>query len=74
MEDNPEGTLSKEKMMEMYSEVLSYSKALIFVEQIFAKFDTDNNGNIDFKVKMMKMFSVKVKELIKGVYAGNEHY
>ena len=74
MEDNPEGTLSKEKMMEMYSEVLSYSKALIFVEQIFAKFDTDNNGNIDFKVKMMKRSSVKVKELIKGVYAGNEHY
>ena len=50
IDDNPDGTLTKEKMMDMYSAVLSVKKAGIFVEQIFSKFDTDNNGSIDFKV------------------------
>ena len=50
MEDNPNGQLSKMKMMEMYSGVLSVSKATKFVEEIFIKFDRDNNGHIDFKV------------------------
>lgn len=50
MEDNPTGTLSKSKMMEMYSSVLSIHKATKFVEEIFLKYDTDNNGFIDFKV------------------------
>ena len=50
MEDNPNGQLSKMKMMEMYNGVLSVSKATKFVEEIFIKFDRDNNGHIDFKV------------------------
>ena len=50
MEDNPSGQLSKMKMMEMYNGVLSVSKATKFVEEIFNKFDRDNNGHIDFKV------------------------
>lgn len=50
MEDNPNGQLSKIKMMEMYNGVLSVSKATKFVEEIFIKFDRDNNGYIDFKV------------------------
>ena len=50
MEDNPNGQLSKIKMMEMYNGVLSVSKATKFVEEIFIKFDRDNNGHIDFKV------------------------
>ena len=50
IEDNPEGTLSRVKMLEMYSSVLSVAKATMFVEQIFTKFDTDNDGTIDFKV------------------------
>ena len=50
MEDNPGGTLNKSKMMDMYSSVLSIAKATMFVDQIFAKFDTDNDGYIDFKV------------------------
>ena len=53
IEDNPEGTLTKEKMMEMYSAVLSVKKAEIFVDQIFSKFDTDENGSIDFKVSFL---------------------
>ena len=50
VEDNPGGTLNKSKMMDMYSSVLSIAKATMFVEQIFTKFDTDNDGYIDFKV------------------------
>ena len=50
MEDNPNGQLSKKKMMEMYNGVLSVSKATKFVEEIFLKFDRDSNGYIDFKV------------------------
>ena len=50
MEDNPSGQLSKRKMLDMYNAVLSVSKATTFVEVIFSQFDTDNNGQIDFKV------------------------
>ena len=50
IEDNPEGTLSKVKMMEMYASVLPGKKAKVFVDQIFVKFDTDGSGTIDFKL------------------------
>ena len=50
VEDNPGGTLDKRKMMDMYSSVLSIAKATMFVDQIFKKFDADNDGSIDFKV------------------------
>ena len=50
IEDNPGGTLSKDKMMKMYEGVLSKEKAQEFVDQIFSKFDSDNSGEIDFKV------------------------
>ena len=50
MEDSPEGKLTKGKLIKMYSSVLTVEKAAIFVDQIFSTFDTDNNGNIDFKV------------------------
>ena len=50
MEDNPEGNLTKGKMIKMYSSVLTVEKAAIFVDHIFSTFDTDNNGTIDFKV------------------------
>ena len=50
IEDNPGGSLGRRKMMEMYQAVLSEEKARAFVGQIFTKFDTDNSGEIDFKV------------------------
>merc|ERR1712106_1027797 len=53
IEDNPEGTLSKVKMMEMYASVLPGKKAKVFVDQIFVKFDTDCSGTIDFKEFML---------------------
>ena len=59
IEDNPEGTLSRVKMLEMYSSVLSVAKATMFVEQIFTKFDTDNDGTIDFKVQVCTLLSFR---------------
>ena len=50
IEDNPRGTLGREKMMKMYEAVLSVDKAKEFVDNIFNKFDADNSGEIDFKV------------------------
>ena len=41
-------------MLDMYSAVLSIAKANMFVEQIFAKFDTDKDGTIDFIVSCQK--------------------
>ena len=52
IEDNPEGTLTKEKMMDMYASVLPGKKAKVFVDQIFVKFDSDGSGAIDFKVSL----------------------
>ena len=50
MQDNPNGEMNKDKMMDMYSGVLPGMKAKTFVDQIFQKFDSDNSGSIDFKV------------------------
>ena len=61
MEDNPSGQLSKTKMMEMYNGVLSVSKATKFVEEIFIKFDRDNNGHIDFKVVFHIQYDIKLQ-------------
>ena len=50
VQDNPDGKLKKEKMMEMYTSVLPPEKAKVFVDQIFLKFDSDKSDTIDFKV------------------------
>ena len=63
IEDNPDGTLSKKKMMEMYLAVLSEAKAKVFVDQIFAKFDTDSSGEIDFKVSFTLHFNSPTKSM-----------
>ena len=52
MEDNPCGTLSKSKLMDMYSGVLSKNKANNFIDEIFDKYDTDHDGAINFKVSI----------------------
>ena len=54
-QDNPDGQLSKDKMMEMYSSVLTGTKSRTFVDQIFQKFDSDNSGSIDFKVFILRV-------------------
>ena len=42
--------MRREKLLNMYVNVLSNAKAKTFVNQIFSKYDTDNSGSIDFKV------------------------
>ena len=37
IQENPDGLLRKEKMFDMYHEVLSETKAKMFVNQIFSK-------------------------------------
>ena len=64
MEDNPEGTLSKRKLLEMYTAVLSLRKATLFVDDIFSKYDKDNSGTIDFKVKLNKFYI----EVLQNLY------
>ena len=46
----PDGQMRREKLLNMYVNVLSNAKAKTFVNQIFSKYDTDNSGSIDFKV------------------------
>ena len=48
--DCPNGQLSKDKIMEMYTMILPADNAKLFVDQIFRIFDKDGNGSIDFKV------------------------
>ena len=62
--------MTKDKMMEMYAAVLDSGKAKVFVDDIFAKFDSDGSGEIDFKV----MDSKSPNPLpTSGVHAGDEH-
>lgn len=52
-QDCPDGQLSKEKILEMYTMILPAGNAKVFVEQIFRIFDKDGNGSIDFKEFML---------------------
>ena len=47
MQENPDGLLRKDKMFDMYHEVLSETKAKMFVNQIFSK---ENENWMDLKV------------------------
>jgi len=51
--DCPNGQLTKEKVLDMYSMILPVANAKVFVDQIFRIFDKDGNGDIDFKEFMM---------------------
>ena len=57
-QDCPDGQLSKDKILEMYSMILPAGNAKVFVDQIFRIFDKDGNGSIDFKV--LGMFDLMV--------------
>ena len=76
MEDNPDGKLKKEKMMEMYGAVLPPEKAKVFVDQIFQKFDSDKSDTIDFKVKLRHSLFLIYSDsvmLVLGVHACNQY-
>ena len=63
----------------MYSSVLSVAKATMFVDQIFTKFDTDNDGSIDFKVgqpsvRKTSHLHQNMRETFIWKYNGLVHY
>ncbi|XP_013380849.1 neuronal calcium sensor 2 [Lingula anatina] len=49
MKDCPEGSLTRSKFLDLYSEFFPDSKAKSFYEHVFRTFDEDNSGAIDFK-------------------------
>ena len=40
-----------EQFDQTFMDIISIFQATLFVEQIFTKFDTDQNGTIDFRVR-----------------------
>ena len=48
--DCPNGQLTREKFLEVYSSFFPQGEADKFCEHVFRTFDADNSGKIDFKV------------------------
>ena len=48
--DCPNGKLYKQKVTEVYDEIVPNGNHKFFVDQIFRIFDQDANGYLDFKV------------------------
>ena len=48
--DCPNGQLTREKFLEVYSSFFPQGEADKFCEHVFRTFDSDNSGKIDFKV------------------------
>lgn len=49
MKDCPNGQLTREKFLEVYSSFFPQGNAEKFCEHVFRTFDSDNSGKIDFK-------------------------
>ena len=49
--DCPNGKLYRQKVTEVYEEIVPNGNCKFFVDQIFRIFDQDCNGYLDFKVK-----------------------
>ncbi|ESN95937.1 hypothetical protein HELRODRAFT_185956 [Helobdella robusta] len=49
MKDCPDGQLTREKFLEVYSSFFPQGEANKFCEHVFRTFDSDNSGKIDFK-------------------------
>ncbi|XP_064630648.1 neuronal calcium sensor 2-like [Lineus longissimus] len=47
--DCPEGEISRNKFLDIYSQLFPDGKAKSFYEHLFRTFDIDNSGKIDFK-------------------------
>ena len=50
--DCPNGQLLKEKVTEVYERIMPDGNPKFFVDQIFRIFDQDENGYIDFTVRL----------------------
>ena len=49
MEDCPTGELSKDHLIEIYTQIFPAGNSEKFCEQVFGTVDTDKNGSIDFR-------------------------
>ena len=59
-------------MFARYTAVLPEEKAKLFVEQIFAVFDTDNSGTIDFKANFSRYSLFITFKQSNDIYWTNE--
>ena len=49
MEDCPTGELSKDHLIDIYTQIFPAGNSEKFCEQVFGTVDTDKNGSIDFR-------------------------
>ena len=55
LEDCPDGELTKEQFVEMYTKIFPVGNAQKFSENVFRTFDTDRSGTIDFREFMLAL-------------------
>jgi len=55
LEDCPDGELSKDHLVEIYSQIFPGGNSSRFCEHVFGTFDTDRSGTIDFREFMLAL-------------------
>ena len=66
--DCPNGQLTRQKFLEVYSSFFPQGEADKFCEHVFRTFDADNSGKIDFKVVAVQFYLLCFQILIVFYY------